>query len=47
LVVEAEKINGTTRLQAYGPLLSSSGGAAIAGELRNWISGKTACANKN
>ncbi len=46
LVVQAEKQKRFTQVQAFGPLLSSSAGKAISTDLKNWTSGKTACAGK-
>ena len=47
LVVQGEKQNGATVIQAFGPLLTSNAGQAISADLRNWISGGSACATKS
>lgn len=43
LVVQAEKKNGATTIQAFGPLLSTSAGQSISDDLKNWAAGKTVC----
>ncbi len=43
LVVQAENVNGATRLQAFGPLLSTNAGQAISTDLKNWTAGSTTC----
>ena len=43
LVISAEKINGTTDIQVYGPALSTSIGARITGDVRRWTTGSTDC----
>ena len=47
LVVQVEEIGGSTRLQAFGPLLSTNAGQAISNDLKNWTLGSSACANKS
>ena len=43
LVVQAEKVNGATKVQVFGPLLSTNAGKAISADLRNWTAGLTTC----
>lgn len=43
LVVQAEKANGATKIQAFGPLLSTKSGQFISSDLKNWASGSSAC----
>lgn len=43
LVVQAQKLKGSTRLHAFGPLLATRAGKIISTDLKNWTSGKAAC----
>lgn len=43
LVVEAEKTGGSAALRSYGPLLASSNGKRVAGDIRRWAGGDPRC----
>ena len=43
LVVQAEIVGGKTKVQAYGPLLSTGAGQSISADLKNWAGGNSAC----
>lgn len=43
LVIQAEKLNGATKLQLFGPLLSTQTGEYISTDIKNWTAGSSAC----
>lgn len=43
LVIQAEKKNGVTQIEIFGPLLSSNNGSIIAKDLKFWATGNTKC----
>lgn len=43
LVVQAEKTSGATKIQVFGPLLSTKSGQSISTDLKNWATGSSAC----
>ncbi len=45
LVIQAEKQDGKSKLQVFGPLLSSNSGQQITTDLKIWATGSTSCSN--
>ncbi|MEC9342217.1 MAG: hypothetical protein VYD64_00070 [Pseudomonadota bacterium] len=43
LVIQAERIDGMTDIQVYGPALATSLGTRITGDVKRWSAGDKAC----
>jgi hypothetical protein len=43
LVIQAEKVDGVTDIQVYGPALSTNLGSRITGDVERWVSGNSNC----